>query len=119
MRDKPILCLDFDGVVHSYENGWGDGSIYGTPTAGFADWAKAAAEHFLLVIHSSRLATPDGLAQVAAWLKRFDLDWIATSVEKPPAFITIDDRSIRFDGDWDVPSLDPDKLRTFKPWMMR
>jgi hypothetical protein len=39
--------------------------------------------------------------------------------EKPPSFITIDDRCIRFDGNWHAPELSPPLLRKFKPWMMR
>lgn len=113
-KAKPILCLDFDGVVHSYELGWSDGTIYGSPTKGFQQWAEDASEHFLLVIHSSRSATPDGLQAISAWLKKFGLDWIEVSSTKPPAYLTIDDRCITFRGIWK--DLDPAKLAKFKPW---
>ncbi len=34
MTHKPVLCLDFDGVLHSYREGWRNGVIYDPPTPG-------------------------------------------------------------------------------------
>lgn len=119
-RDKPILCLDFDGVVHSYERGWQDGAICGTLTPGFVPWALNALSHFKLVIYSSRSATLEGREAMRAWLTSqlngsllsvFD---VSLAHEKPPAWLTIDDRCITFRGSWE--QLRPEVLRDFKPW---
>jgi hypothetical protein len=132
---KPILAIDFDGVIHSYDRGWQDGSIYGTVVPGFFEWAERAKEHFRLVVYSSRSKTDEGLAAMKAWLiiqwlERSNSDEVLEidrhgslagfefSHEKPPAFLTIDDRAIRFDGDWSADYLDPATLLQFKPWML-
>lgn len=116
---KPILCLDFDGVIHSYERGWQDGEIYGTPTPGFFQWAERAAEQFKLVVYSSRSKSPRGIEDMKAWFRRHmtaDVPHIEFEFahEKPPAFLTIDDRAICFGGSWE--SLPVETLRAFKPW---
>ena len=123
---KPILCLDFDGVVHSYERGWQNGEIYGTLTPGFALWARHAKEHFQLVIYSSRSKTPEGIKAMVDWLAHqldasevagIELAHFSFAHEKPPAFLTIDDRALRFDGYWS--RFDPIELLSFRPYNWR
>ena len=121
MRPKrPILCLDFDGVIHSYERGWQDGRIYGTLTPGFVRWAGFAAERFTLVIYSSRSGSAEGVMAMERWLVEQGGATFAAlfsfAAEKPPAFLTIDDRAICFRGDWADPQLAPDVLLAFRPW---
>lgn len=117
---KPILCIDFDGVIHSYEKGWQDGKIYGHVTDGFFQWAEEASKFFKLVIYSSRSGETSKRFDMDNWMKKQQgekykhLEFEYAS-EKPPAFLTIDDRCIRFDGDWST--LDPNALINFKPWM--
>lgn len=127
-KHKPIICLDFDGVIHTYEDGWQNGIIYGDVTVGFFDWVEEAAEEFKLVVYSSRSSDPDNLKVMHDWLVQkwvrhhlnkgtergyFPLEFTA---EKPPAFITIDDRCIQFHGYWSAGNLTIEHLRQFKPW---
>jgi hypothetical protein len=119
---KPILCIDFDGVIHSYERGWQGGEIYGTVTKGFWGWAIKAQDLFRLVVYSSRTKEPGGIEAMQGWLAK---EWgraepmpaLEFACEKPPAFLTIDDRCVRFDGLWTARNLDPESLRGFQPWM--
>lgn len=125
MADKPILCIDFDGVIHSYDRGWQDGSIYGTVVPGFFEWAAVAQDHFRLVIYSSRSKGDAGRLAMGSWLAerlrdragppiRFEM-----AAEKPAAFLTIDDRALTFNGDWSDARWQPESLRAFKPWNAR
>lgn len=127
---KPILCIDFDGVIHSYEKGWQNGEIYGTVTDGFFEWCIKARDLFTLVIYSSRSKECIKLEKMKEWLGIQMVNWKTRNFrsaesppyfddfefthEKPPAFLTIDDRAIKFEGSWK--SLAPDKLLQFKPW---
>lgn len=127
---KPILCIDFDGVIHSYEKGWQNGVIYGTSTPGFFEWAEQAAKQFKLTIYSSRSKNEESIKAMCVWLMERRKEWRAAggknesdeplafdfAKEKPPAFLTIDDRAIQFRGSWDDPALQVDAMRAYKPW---
>lgn len=145
---KPILCLDFDGVIHSYSSGWKGASVIpDAPVPGALEFIVTALDQFRVAIFSSRSHQWGGRRAMKQWLARelrrlndpappwwqdriyrssfcdpwpeevrHAADLVVRQVEwplfKPPAFITIDDRALTFDGIW--PELAT--LRTFKPW---
>lgn len=131
MSDKPILCVDFDGVIHSYTSGWqGATVIPDPPVPGAIEWLWKATEWWDVRIYSSRSKDPQAREQMKIWLclhaakiwdeqhpmcQYTDYEYpIGFAYDKPAAFLTIDDRAVCFDGDW--ASLDPVALRRFKPW---
>jgi len=122
---KPILCLDFDGVIHSYESGWrGAAVIPDPPVDGAIAFMLGALEHFDVVIFSSRSNQDGGTAAMKAYLREHagqcwhsspagpGLEDIKFATEKPPAMVTLDDRALTFTGQW--PAIE--HLKTFKPW---
>jgi hypothetical protein len=124
---KPIICIDFDGVIHRYNNGWQNGAIYDRMVDGFIAWAHRAREHFTLVIYSSRSKTPEGVDAMAEWLNKYLseeqpftdpvlLEDFEFASEKPPAWLTIDDRALCFNGNWSDPNFSVEAMRSFNPW---
>jgi hypothetical protein len=131
---KPILCLDFDGVIHRYTTPWTDAvTISDDVTEGFFEWAEEAAKHFTLVVYSSRSKDPKAVEAMREWFHEQCGIWLAQGKnggigfplnlefvhEKPAAFLTIDDRAIRFEGDWSKLELEPKELLAFRPWNKR
>jgi hypothetical protein len=122
---KPILCLDFDGVIHSYESGWkGADIIPDPPVAGAADFIVEAQEYFTVAIYSSRSGQDGGIEAMRRYVHKLILeadhdgsafDAITWPTEKPPALVTLDDRALTFEGTW--PSMHT--LKSFKPWNKR
>lgn len=136
MRKKPILCVDFDGVIHSYTSPWIDETtIPDPPVPGALRWLWKATEWFNVMIYSSRSKSEAGRTAMMAWMcvesvKEFGADHpmcghqdpdyvypIGFAAEKPAAFLTIDDRALTFEGDWS--EIDPADLLNFKPWNKR
>lgn len=134
---KPILGLDFDGVCHSYTSGWkGAAVIPDPPVDGLFEFLADAGQHFEINIFSSRTNQDGGIPAMRNWFrdqyvlwhlakfpgdnKRIAEDQATNLVrdvwkfpaEKPPAFVSLDDRVLTFRGVW--PSVE--ELRAFKPW---
>lgn len=124
-RKKMILAVDFDGCIHGYSKGWQDGSIYDPPVPGFFDWALRTSEVFNICIYSSRSETEEGRAAMKAWVDHHMEAWGGAPIEflysatKPPAWLTIDDRCIRFDGDWTSGDLRRSSMLAYRPWTTR
>ena len=121
-----ILCVDFDGVLHSYTSGWqGADVVADDPVPGAIPWLVGLTlrPEYKVCIYSNRSSQFGGIEAMRAWLHenmgdllevlRDDaLDAIDFPTEKPPAYLTIDDRAICFRGTF--PSVL--ELDNFKPW---
>lgn len=73
---KPTLCLDFDGVLHSYSSGWkGASTIPDEPVDGAGAYLLTAVQHFNVAIFSSRSKSILGRRAMKYWLR--DVLWDA------------------------------------------
>jgi len=81
---KPILCLDFDGVLHSYKSGWkGAAVIPDPPVPGALEFLVKALDHFEVHILSSRSHQWGGKRAMKRWL-RHHLQQIAPEYKDTP-----------------------------------
>lgn len=83
---KPILCLDFDGVLHSYASGWkGAAVIPDGPVPGALEFVVKALDRFSVCILSSRSHQWGGKRAMKRWLYQHlvaqPVDWTATGLE--------------------------------------
>lgn len=126
---KPILCVDFDGVIHSYSSGWkGIDMIPDPPVPGALEWLVNAIADFDVQIFSSRSAERKGQLAMKQWLYKWlvekgcsqeILSLVMKALKfpstKPPAFVSIDDRAILFTGTFPT----SEELLAFKPWYQK
>ena len=112
------LCIDFDGVIHSYESGWrGIDVVTDPPVEGALEFLELCVEDpdFEVNIYSSRSKDPLGVAAMKEWFKFNNfkyIDKLLFPTQKPAAYLTIDDRCFHFQGTF--PSIE--FIKKFKPW---
>lgn len=132
LPNNPIICVDFDGVIHSYKSGWkGVDVIPDPPVDGAIEWLLAhlpipdalgmGGEYVgpEVLIYSSRSKSYRGRKAMQNWLVKWGVDkWyfiddiLKFPTKKPAAFLTIDDRAICFTGKFPTSA----EMMAFKPW---
>ena len=106
------VCLDFDGVIHSYRSGWqGETTIPDPPIHGVRDAIRQLRRRYRVVVNSARGATEEGCEAIRRWLEKHDIEVDEVCREKPPAFVYVDDRAIPFTGDWEQAIADINDFR--------
>lgn len=124
MPQKPIVSLDFDGVLYSYINGYNEGVLIDPPVEGaqeFCQWLHKSG--FDIVVSTCRLHLED--PDVRLEHGRRIRDWfvlhefpafmysdirrepggrprVVLTSRKPIAHVYVDDRGFRFEGSFDT-----------------
>jgi hypothetical protein len=125
--NKYTVCVDFDGVLHSYTSPWINAhTIPDPPVEGAIEWLLAMLEKFEVVIFSTRCKTWRGRRAMRRWLTTQSecncgepfgaciLHDVKFAKTKPPALIYLDDRAVRFTGPDSWPTVD--QIHRSRPW---
>ena len=115
-----IICIDFDGVLHSYTSPWESALVIKDgPTDGAISWLKSLIDdpEFDPQIYSSRSKEEGACTAMKAWLIQHGLDKeladnLKFPTQKPAAFMTVDDRVFHFEGQFPKLSF----INNFKAW---
>lgn len=97
MRRQPPICIDFDAVLNVYDGRKGE-HHYDEPRKG--------AKEFLTKLKNAGLKftvlTTRPADKVALWFKKYDFpEPEQITNQKIPAAVYIDDRALKFNGDYD------------------
>ena len=96
MKKKPIICIDFDGVIHDSKHPE-EGRKMGPPLPGAIDAMQDLYDTYYVIIHTTMANTPRGRQVVAEWLEFYDVDYHEI-VGKPVAEYYIDDHGVKFNN---------------------
>jgi hypothetical protein len=107
---KKTVCLDFDGVMNTYDGWKGEDELF-EPRDGLSEFLAGLREAgFRVAVLSTRPAE-----KLRGWLDKYALAALVDDVvdRKPPAIAYLDDRAVRFDGDFAAALAAVKNFRTF------
>lgn len=117
--ERYTVAVDFDGVIHSYTSPWVDAvTIPDPPVEGAIEWLNEIADHFSVVIFTTRGKTAEGRFAVLVWLReRGFTRAAAVTAMKVAALVYLDDRAVRFEGPGSFPTAQ--FIHAARPWNKR
>jgi hypothetical protein len=92
---RPVVCVDMNGVLDMY-TGWKHADYWDPPRPGAAEFLqRLRGSGFRVVVFTTRYAD-----HVWQWLHTHGLAAYVDAVtdRKPPAYVFVDDRAVRFTG---------------------
>jgi hypothetical protein len=92
---EKIVSIDFDGVLAKY-NGYKGENIVGDPIDGAKDFVSKLIESG----YKPMIFTVRDIEVVSEWIKNNNFPNIEITNIKRPSLVYIDDRCIKFDGDY-------------------
>ena len=106
-KDLNNIAIDFDGVIHTFDKGFHDGTCYGDPIEGSLEAIKELSKKFNIIIFTAKAKPSRPLVQgktgtelVIEWLTKHNVMQYVSEVtsEKPRSQIYIDDKGYRFEN---------------------
>ena len=114
------ISLDFDGVLCDTQSWTSPEIIDGLPTPYAVDAVKILARDYNVVVSSSRAATNEGQRAIHKWLKQHGFEGFEkVTGAKVPSLLHVDDRCMRFTGDWDDVLWAAEDKGELVPWNKR
>ena len=110
------IAIDFDGVINSFKSGWKGPEFTDEPVNGAFEAINILLnEGYKVIIYSTRAETVEGKNTIYNYLlgNGINIREIEVTDKKPIALVYIDDRAIKFSGNWNEIL---DKIKKFKTW---
>ncbi len=106
---KKTILIDLDGVLNEYKGNY-DKNLIPEPKEGTSEFLEKLNKDYELKLFTTR---DEALART--WLEDNNLDKYFSSItnEKELSWLIIDDRCLKFEGDYDLLA---SQINNFKPW---
>lgn len=106
---KKTILIDLDGVLNEYTGNYDENNIPPIRKGAF-EFLKNLSQNFIVKIFTTR-----PMQKAGEWVNLNNLKQFVAGVTnvKEPAYLTIDDRCINFDGNYEKTL---EKVKNFKVW---